>query len=105
MSPGQQFGVMIAPSGALAWGLALLGVGPAAAAAGAGAGALAGFAGGWFYGRLLARAERARPRRQPWLAAFGLLVALWLVLVILPAVLGTGAGGLLPRARLRLPVG
>jgi hypothetical protein len=72
-------------------------LGPAATAAGASAGGFVGFVGGWVFGRLVGRAERAEHKWRHGLAAFGFLVVLWLGLVILPAVLSTGAWGVLPR--------
>src|SRR5215469_9520088 len=77
----------IAPSGSLAWAFALWPFGAGACAAGAVCGAVAGVFGARPLARLADRASAEGGIRR-WSATAAVLVALWLALVIVPAVIG-----------------
>jgi hypothetical protein len=79
--------LMIVPSGALAWAYALWQFGAAAGLAGGVFGAAAGILGARPLARLADRAAAEGGLRR-WAAAVIVLVALWLALVIVPAVIG-----------------
>ena len=87
MGGWRDIALMIAPSGGLAWAFALWPFGMGACIAGGACGAVAGVVGA----RPLARfADRALAEGGiwRWAATAAVLVALWLALVIVPAVIG-----------------
>ena len=79
--------LVIAPSSGLAWAFALWPFGVGACAAGAVCGAVAGVFGARPLARFADRASAAGGIRR-WSATAAVLVALWLALVIVPAVIG-----------------
>ena len=79
--------IVIAPSSSFAWAFALWPFGVGACAAGAVCGAVAGVFGARPLARLADRASAEGGIRR-WSAAAAVLVALWLALVIVPAVIG-----------------
>jgi hypothetical protein len=91
MGGWRDMALAIAPSGSLAWAVALWPFGAGACAAGAVCGAVAGVFGARPLARLADRASAEGGIRR-WSAAAAVLVALWLALVIVPAVIGGVVG-------------
>jgi hypothetical protein len=87
MSGWRDTALAIAPSGSLAWAFALWPFGVGTCAAGAVCGAVAGAFGARPLARLADRASAEGGIRR-WSATAVVLVALWLALVIAPAVIG-----------------